>query len=158
MTIAVRAAAAGSQGFGAFPDPEQHSPRHEESRRLDYIGEQPRPDRLCADAAARHESCWPPVNRVKPELPHPIEAAHVPHIQDERAAGFDDGNRPAWTATERNLVSYSEVLKTPGGCEWHSADQDSRTAGRASHSCTDLRADNRSAPARARCLPAARRC
>jgi len=132
MTIAVRAAAAGSQGFGAFPDPEQHSPRHEESRRLDYIGEQPRPDRLCADAAARHESCWPPVNRVKPELPHPIEAAHVPHIQDERAAGFDDGNRPAWTATERNLVSYSEVLKTPGGCEWHSAG----IRCRGSHSCT----------------------
>ena len=65
----------------------------------------------CTDAAARDEPGAGVVNRVQAELPHPIKAAHVPHIQHECAIRFDDGHRPAWASPERTGVADGEVLK-----------------------------------------------
>src|SRR5512135_3257266 len=98
------------QLFGALFQTQQHSPRHEKSRRLDHIREQPGPDGLWAHATARYESCSALVNRVEAKLPHPIEAGDVPHIQHERATGFNGCHRPAWASPERNFVTNGEVL------------------------------------------------
>jgi hypothetical protein len=34
----------------------------------------------------------------------------VSHVQYQRATGFDDGDRPARSSPERNLVTHGEVL------------------------------------------------
>jgi len=73
--------------------------------------ERPGPHRPCTDPAARYESCSRPVELVQAKLPHPIKAAQVPHIQHERAVGFDDGHRPVWASSERNVVANREVLE-----------------------------------------------
>src|SRR5687767_11552818 len=100
-----------AQCFRSLFQTQQHAPRHEKPRRLDRVREQPGPERLRTDAAARHESGSGLVNRVQPKLPHPIKAAHVPHIQYERSIGFENGDRPAWASADRNVVTNREVLK-----------------------------------------------
>ncbi len=48
---------------------------------------------------------------LQAELPHPIKAAHVPHIQHERVAWFKDCHRPAWASSEWDAVTNRELLK-----------------------------------------------
>ena len=100
-----------AQRFGPVFHTEEHAPCHEESRRFDRVRGQPGPGAPCAHTAARHQSRSLLVDCKQAELPHPIKAAHVPHVQHECASGLDGCHRPARASSERNLVADGKVLK-----------------------------------------------